>query len=103
MRRPWYATGPIVDSLKSGPSIVCEFGGLAVTTQAHGNSRVMPLAYTKAMVVLREQLSNPALHPTAKRLRRSVPVALRAPEAGEGRRWASWCARRCLGAPRRSE
>jgi len=31
---------------------------------------------------------NHALHPTAKRRCRLVPVALRAPAAGEGRRWA---------------
>ena len=32
---------------------------------------------------------NPALHPTAKRQRRLVPVALHATAAGEGRRSAS--------------
>lgn len=32
---------------------------------------------------------NHALHPTAKRRCRLVPVALRAPAAGEGKRWAS--------------
>ena len=32
---------------------------------------------------------NPTLHPTAKRRRRLVPVALRAPAAGEGRRYAA--------------
>lgn len=29
---------------------------------------------------------NQALHPTVKQLRRLIPVALRAPAAGEGRR-----------------
>ena len=45
----------------------------------------MVCAYT-IVIMLCWQPPNPALHPTAKRLRRSVPVALRAPAAGEG-----WC------------
>src|SRR5436309_13861953 len=31
---------------------------------------------------------NPALHPTAKRLRHLVPFSLRSSAAGEGKRWA---------------